>query len=322
MRQQRFEHQHAADWARYRTLLEQLEQRRRRGAELAEFPGLHRRVCAHYALARTRGYTPGLVAELEQLVRRGHAQLHRPTLRLGARALRLMARDFPRALRRHAAPLWLAAALLFVPMAAMALGAYHDPGLILTLVDAEQLAELEALYDPARDHPGQVRPADSDLAMFGFYVRNNVGIGFRSFAAGVLFGIGSVVILVFNGLFIGAAAGHLSAIGHGVTFWPFVSGHAPFELSAIAICGGAGLLLGKALFAPGRLPRLAALRVNARDALVLVAGAALMLLGAALIEAFWSAGAAPVAVKYAVGAAGWTLLALYIALAGRGNDAS
>jgi uncharacterized membrane protein SpoIIM required for sporulation len=153
--------------------------------------------------------------------------------------------------------------------------------------------------------------------MFGFYIMNNVGIGFRTFASGLALGIGSVFILFFNGIFIGAAAGHLTRLDFDSTFWPFVSGHSSYELTAIAISGAAGLLLGKALIAPGRRTRLAALRANARDAVTLVGGAALMLLLAASVEAFWSGGGAPNGVKYGVGAVGWVLVALYLGLAGR-----
>jgi uncharacterized membrane protein SpoIIM required for sporulation len=96
-----------------------------------------------------------------------------------------------------------------------------------------------------------------------------------------------------------------------------VSGHGPYELTAIAISGAAGLLLGKALIAPGRRTRLAALRVNARDAVTLVGGAALMLLLAAAVEAFWSGSGGPSGLKYGVGAVGWVLVALYLGLAGR-----
>jgi len=71
--------------------------------------------------------------------------------------------------------------------------------------------------------------------MFGFYVMNNVGIGFRSFASGIFLGLGSAVILVVNGLFIGAAARHLTRLSLGKTFWPFVVGRGALELTAITI---------------------------------------------------------------------------------------
>ena len=65
--------------------------------------------------------------------------------------------------------------------------------------------------------------------MFGFYVMNNVGIGFRSFAGGIFLGLGSALILVFNGLFIGAAAGHLTHSASAEPSGPSWSATAPWS---------------------------------------------------------------------------------------------
>ncbi|MBK1723288.1 stage II sporulation protein M [Thiocystis violacea] len=326
MKQQQFEAAHAALWEQYRGVLRALEAGGKTGRQAPvpdprPFPQLYRHVCAHYALARSRGYSPGLIADLHDLARRGYRQLYRRRTRLLKASLGFMARDFPRTLRRHAGAFWLGMALLFLPMLGMGVAAHQDEEVIHSLMSSLEIANLEELYDPANRKPGrsQARQADTDFAMFGFYIMNNVGIGFRSFASGLLFGVGTAVILVFNGLFIGAAAGHLTRLDYGETFWTFVSGHGPYELTAIAISGAAGLLLGKALLAPGNRSRLAALRANARDAIVLVGGAGIMLLLAAIVEAFWSSGTAPGAVKYGVGLAGWVLVALYLTLAGRGR---
>ncbi|WP_295384512.1 stage II sporulation protein M [uncultured Thiodictyon sp.] len=324
MRQGPFEATHATEWADYRRLLADLEGRARRpdptvDRELARFPALYRRLCAHYALARTRRYAPGLIAQLHDLVRRGYPCLYRRRLAWLAPTLGFMATTFPRTLRSHARVCALAAALFFLPAAFMGLACGQDSELIYSLMSAHQVTELESMYDPGAAKPGRGadRQADTDFQMFGFYVMNNIGIGFRTFGAGLLLGLGSVLILVFNGLTIGAAAGHLTHLGFGSAFWPFVSGHSPFELTAIVISGAAGLLLGRALLAPGHQTRLGALRANARDAVVLVGGAALMLLLAAVVEAFWSSGGAPAGVKYLVGALGWVAVTLYFALAGR-----
>lgn len=328
MKQRLFERSQAQVWSNYRALLDTLEGRKPRQSRVPApqaFPRLHRQICAHSALARSRRYSPGLIGELDALVRRGHRLLYqRRSAPLGA-ALDFMASRFPRTLRRHLGIFWIAIVLFFVPMLGMGIAVHQDRDLVYSLLDAAQVADLEGLYDPAQHRPGRAneRQADTDVAMFGFYVMNNVGIGFRTFAGGLLLGLGSLVILLFNGLSIGAVAGYLTRLDYGSTFWPFVSGHGPYELTAIAICGAAGLLLGQAILAPGRRTRLAALRANARDAVILVGGAAILLVFAAVVEAFWSAGSATVTLKYAVGILGWALVAAYLGLAGRtGTDAS
>jgi uncharacterized membrane protein SpoIIM required for sporulation len=157
--------------------------------------------------------------------------------------------------------------------------------------------------------------------MAGFYVYNNVGIAFRCFATGVLFGLGSVFFLVFNGLQIGAVAGLLTASGRGFNLLTFVATHGAFELTAIVIAGTAGLVMGYALVDTGGRRRFDSLRAKARDIVQMVMGAALMLLLAALIEGFWSPSSLPPSVKLSVAAALYLLVGVYLARAGADEPA-
>jgi len=180
------------------------------------------------------------------------------------------------------------------------------------------------MYDPDSGHLGRSveRAASEDWAMFGYYIMHNIGIAFQTFASGLLFGLGSAFFLIFNGLMIGAVAGHLTYLGYGQTFWSFVIGHGAFELSAIALAGAAGLQLGWAMIAPGRQTRVEALRLAARKSVLMICGVMLFLLIAAFIEAYWSSKTAPAPMtKYLVGAALWGLVAVYLLFAGRTRHA-
>src|SRR5262249_27965486 len=148
-------------------------------------------------------------------------------------------------------------------------------------------ATFHQMYDPANRRLGS-READSSLMMFGFYIWNNIRIGFQTFAGGLLFGVGSLWFLGANGIIIGAVAGYLTQVGYSQTFWSFVAGHSSLELTAIVIAGAAGLRLGLAVIAPGNLSRRAALVAAARPGVRLMYGAAIMFLAAAFVEAFWS----------------------------------
>jgi uncharacterized membrane protein SpoIIM required for sporulation len=148
-------------------------------------------------------------------------------------------------------------------------------------------------------------------------VQHNVGIALQCFARGLLLGVGTIHTLLFNGLTIGAVAGYVLAMGHSEKFLSFVVSHGSFELTAIAIAGAGGLVLGDALVHPGQRTRLEALRVRGLDAVQLAGGAAAMLVIAALIEAFWSPAPIPAMWKYSVGSALWMLVAVYLTLAGR-----
>ncbi len=154
----------------------------------------------------------------------------------------------------------------------------------------QQVAEMQGVYDPDASRLGRAaeRASSEDWMMFGYYVMHNIGIAFQTFAAGLLFGLGSVFFLIFNGLIIGAISGHLTEIGYGQTFWSFVIGHGAFELTAIALAGAAGLQLGWALIAPGQLTRSESLRLAARESVQLLCGVIVFLLIAAFIEAYWS----------------------------------
>jgi uncharacterized membrane protein SpoIIM required for sporulation len=274
------------------------------------------------AVARSRGYSRRLVARLNDLVLRGHNRIYERRVGYGAAVRTFLLAGFPRRVRLA----WrfvLASGLLFsAPLVGMAVTVLVSPEWVYSVMSAEQAAELEAMYDPTASVIGRERTSDSDFAMFGFYVMNNVGISFQLFASGLLLGLGSAFYLVFNGLHIGAAAGHMVNSGFTETFSGFVAGHGPFELTAIVISGAAGLMLGYGLLAPGRESRSASLQRAAREAVPLVLGAALMLLVAAFVEAFWSSiSAIAVPIKHAVGAALWLLVLAYLVSAGRDGNA-
>lgn len=328
MRQVKFEQLNGELWQLLERVLDDLDLSKRKqqltGSEHERLPELYRKVCNHYALARSRHYSPALEAQLHSLVLRGHSRLYR---RRGANLWRLISfigAEFPRTLRQNVRYFWLATALFLLPAMLVGSYCYTNPELIYSLMDEDQIASMEAMYDPANRKPGRAmeRSSETDFVMFGFYISNNIGIGFRTFAGGILFGLGSVLLLLFNGLVIGGVAGHLTRIGYQDTFWPFVSGHGAFELTAIVICGAAGLMLAHGLIAPGQLSRLEALKRGAMDALKLVMGAALMLVVAAFVEAFWSSSGVAIGIKYSVAGLLWLLVILYFGFAGTGSRES
>ena len=163
------------------------------------------------------------------------------------------------------------------------------------------------------------REAGTDVGMFGFYIFNNISIGLRTFAAGLLAGIGSIFMMVYNGVLFGAIAGHLQNVGLGPYLWRFVVGHGSFELTAIVLAGGAGLRLGLDFIAPGQRSRVDALIHAGKRGARLCLGIALMLLIAAFIEAFWSSMATlPATLMYSVAGVLWTLVFAWLAFGGRG----
>jgi uncharacterized membrane protein SpoIIM required for sporulation len=154
--------------------------------------------------------------------------------------------------------------------------------------------------------------------MFGYYIRNNIGVAFQCFAGGLFAGVGSLFFLAYNGALFGALAGYLTERGLSTTFYSFVATHSAFEVTAIVLSGAAGLRIGHALLAPGRRTRRQALVHATHDSAIMLYGVVAMLLIAAAVEAFWSSAAwLPATAKYGVAAVCWTSVLAYFAFQGR-----
>ena len=102
----------------------------------------------------------------------------------------------------------------------------------------------------------------------------------------------------------------------GPHFFDFVTAHGPFELTAIVLSTGAGLRLGMAWMAPGRLSREASLRKTAVEAMPLMGAAMILFFMAAMIEGFLSPSGAPQLAKDAVAIMSSALLMFYFVVLG------
>jgi uncharacterized membrane protein SpoIIM required for sporulation len=285
------------------------------------FAAAYRQCCEHLALARSRGYPLFLVERLERLTANGHQIIYRQRTWGLAHLTELARRDFPRAVRAHRRYVWVAAALLVVPTIFLTLIVARRPELVTTVIDAGTASHFEQMYSDSAESLGRVRTATTDWQMFGYYVRNNIGIAFQCFAGGIFLGLGSVYFLLYNGFFGGAVAGYLVSRGLAGTFFPFVATHSAFELTAIILAGAAGLRIGHALIAPGRSSRMEAIATAGREATVIIYGVVVMLLIAACIEAFWSSSVwLPSSAKYLAAILSWSAVLSYFWRQGRHAD--
>ena len=313
MKQHTFEQQHQALWASVEAIISDPKQPPGR-----DFPEQYRTLCQHLAVAKSRRYTRNLVSRLNELVVESHHILYHTKQISEQRWLMFLIQGFPAAVRKNWRYVLIASLLFWLPLFALGIGCYVNDELIYSIANPENVASFEAMYDPNNRSLGRERDSATDIAMFGHYIQNNIGIGFRSFASGIVFGLGSIFFMVYNGLAIGGVAGHLTQAGFSETFYNFVVGHGAFELTAIVFCGAAGLKLGFSLIAPGPVSRLQALKQASNEAIVIVYGSALMLFIAAFIEAFWSSSQLlPGVIKYSFGAGTAILLVMYFTLCGR-----
>jgi len=316
VKQAPFEASHAREWAEFEEFLD-----KKKGFDPDEMPTRFRRLCQHLALAAERRYSADLVDRLNRLALRGHHALYANRRRESQQLLEFMLAGFPRLVRQEWRLVAAAAALFFGPLVALIALLQPFPDFAHYLLTPEQIANFHQMYDPANRRIG-MREADTNVLMFGFYIWNNVRIGFQTFAGGMLAGVGSAWFLGANGVIIGAVAGYLTQAGFGETFWSFVAGHSALELIAIVLSGAAGFKLGLAVIAPANLSRKAALIAAARPAVRIMYGAAMMFLGAAFVEAFWSPlTEVPFQVKIGAGIAAWVVLLGYLLLGGRARAA-
>ena len=282
-------------------------------ADISRAASLYRSVCADLMRARSE-FGPEVVRYLDGLAARAHNLLY------GTRAYRLaalwelVARDFPRTLRRRWRFFALASALFYLPLCLGVFGAIASAEFAATVLPPHMLAGMEEMYEQGFDAG---RHDEADTAMAGFYVFNNVGIAFRCFATGVLFGLGSLFFSIYNGLMIGVVMGWVIRAGHGGNILTFVCGHGPFELTAIVISAAAGLQMGWALVDTKGLTRIGSLRSQARELGQLIIGAAAMLVIAALLEGYWSPSSLPRPVKWTASAVFSLFVIAWLVVGGR-----
>lgn len=282
---------HHVRWAELTQLLDRVD----RGgltalsaAEVRRLCQLYRQVTIDLSRARAAADDPAVVQYLNLLAVRAHGQVYaaRPVELRGL--LTFVTAGFPRLVRRHAAAVLASAAVFVLAAAASFAAVVREPELAYSLFD-EQVVEFENLR--LERQQGEYRGnftfsvAEGPLVAVQI-IFNNVLVVCRTFAMGALLCLPAVLLLVYNGRMLGTLWGLTWNHDYFRDFNALILTHGVLELSAICVAGGAGLLVGWSLIAPGELPRRAALRRAAREAFGLLGGACLMLVIAGLIEAY------------------------------------
>lgn len=324
MKQNQFEKRHKKLWQDIESLLgagpKGVIESKKWKAKRRDFPQKYRQICAQLAVARDRNYSVTLIQKLENLTLRSHQLLYGARGGAKVRVIKYFLNDFPALIRKEWKMVFLSCVLLFGFMGLMIYISMQNPHIPYMILGEDSLSRIESMYDPGASHFGEAREAESDIMMWAHYINNNIGIDFACFASGIFVGIGSIFFMVFNGLYIGLIAGHLTNAGCSSTFWPFVSGHSALELFAAALSGAAGMKMGLSLLMPGRRTRVHAFKEDSIVAAKILYGAATMTFLAAFIEAFWSSRVDLTAgVKYGFGGFMWLIVFWYFGFCGR-ND--
>ena len=282
--------------------------------ELPDFAARYREVAADLARARTYRADPSTLARLERLVVSGHNALYRDERNSINRIWQVVMRECPAAVvqaRRYVLIAFLAFA---VPAVAGFLLLKERPALADELLPDVMLERAQAGASRIGQGKGYVEVEARQRPMIASsIITNNITVAFYCFAGGIFAGVGSLVLLAYNGLSIGAVSAHFANVGLLGYLWSFIVGHGVLELFAIWVAGAAGFLLGRALIAPGDLTRADALVLNGRLAVRMIGAVIVLLMIAGTIEGFVSTSQGGVALRVGVSTVSALFLLLYLA---------
>src|SRR5215469_1830370 len=270
-------------WSRLEELIARASRLRLRGLsgeEVREFGRLYRRTAADLAIAREEIQDKRLVNYLNHLVTRAHGAIYRSESSGFGGIVTFFRYEFPALFRKCFRMILLSFALFFLSIVFVSVVCWKDETF------ADRIAP-GIRQEIAAHHNWTERINDANPLMSTAIQTNNITVTFAAFAGGILVGLGTIYLLVLNGLNVGMVVA--LCIQH--RFWNpiiFMAGHGVIELTAIFIGGGAGLLLAKAMLLPGDLKRRDALVSNGLLGIKLIMGCIPMLLIAGIIEGFIS----------------------------------
>jgi len=282
-------------WSELEAMLDQFgnePDRRMSVDEAKRFHFLYQKVSADLGRIATFSSEPDLRSYLESLVGRAYAEIHETRERgLRWHPWRWFVDEFPAAFRRQAWAFWLA---LLVTLIGALFGGFAvalDPEAKAAIMPpqfanhlgspAERVAEEEAAEE---DH---LAGAHSSFA--GQLMANNIGVAIKAMALGMTWGLGTLLILFYNGVIVGLVAIDYVLAGHSVFLLGWLLPHGSIELPAVIMGGQAGLVLGKALIGRGnRAPLAERLRAVGKDVVTLIGGVAVLLVWAGIVESYIS----------------------------------
>jgi uncharacterized membrane protein SpoIIM required for sporulation len=296
--------------ARLEALLDEAE---RSGGQLSfedlrDLAHLYRLASAQLAVLRSRQHDPEALRYLNALCVRAYTYLQVAPPRREAQFGKFYFARFPATLAATARLQGLVAIVLLAGILTGATIAAQNPANLSAAIPSVMYPadDLERLVSSAADREKFLARTEMAFGIKSIFSASlfvhNTGIGFLSFATGVLAGVPTIMLVLYNGITLGAFAWIFSRDAAWPIFWAWLLPHAIPELLAITLCSTAGLLMGKAVLAPGRRGVATALREAATPALELVAASVPLFVVAAAIESFLRQSSLSTAARFAAAA--------------------
>jgi uncharacterized membrane protein SpoIIM required for sporulation len=308
----RFRAAHEADWERLDRLVTRIEKRSIRALsddDILALPLLYRTTLSSLAVARDTSLDRGLIVYLEQLTTRAYFQIYGVQTSAWRQLGHFFARGWPEAVQA----LWRETLVCVLLTVASAVVAYllvrGDPSWFYGIIpeglaggrDPSSSAEAlrQTLYERHNDM----------LATFATYLfTHNSQIAIFAFALGFAFAVPTVLLILYNGLMLGAFFAVFAEKGLSWNLAGWLAIHGTTELFAINIAGAAGMRIGMAIAFPGRDTRTEAAVRAGRPAALAMAGTVVMLAVAGLLEGIGRQTVVDDTARYLIGAvmlAGW-----------------
>lgn len=253
--------------------------------ELKLFPGIYRKTCQDLAQARMLKLSPDVLEYLNNLTAKAHEQLYymRPL------TIKEFTIFFTKILPSVILKNYIYFLVSFFIFAGSGITTFYlvnkNPEFAYKVIKKENL---EAIADMHSEIHNEGRDVEENSLMSAYYIQHNISIGFLSFATGIFLGLGTLYLLLFNGIYLGCIFSHLKNVGYGGNLLHFVTAHSFLELTGLVIAGAAGLLLGLTVLKSWKSYSKDILIENKNRILTLMSAAFFMIGTAAFIEAFVS----------------------------------
>lgn len=296
--------------------------------DLQRFHYLYERAAADLAKVATFASEPDLHRYLENLVARAYSEIHETRARQHRWApLAWFLQTLPQTFRRHLGAFWLSTAITLAGMLFGGVSVTFDEEAKTAIVPAQfahlmqDPAERVAREESMRQGPG----ADGMTTFSAQLMTNNIGVSLKALALGITYGLGTVILLFYNGIIVGLVAADYIAAGQTTFLLGWLLPHGSIEIPSILMGGQTGLILAGALIGWGSRETLGMrLRAISGDLVTLIGGVAVLLVWAGIVEAFFSQFHEPVlpyAVKIAFGTVELALLAVFLSRCGKSSEA-
>lgn len=257
--------------------------------ELRRLDVLYRQTTIHLSQVATRSSDKRLEDYLNSLVSAAHGLIYLPPRRsMWLGLVGFLREGFARSIARNWRFHAISAGLLTLGALLAYFVSMEDPQAAYALMPKQDVRQpgssKEQLLQVLRS--GRDQGGGGKFFFASFLFSHNLKVGILALGLGVLAAIPTVLLMVFNGMLLGSFAAIHHQAGITTEFWAWILPHGVTELGAIALCGGCGLMLGKAVVSPGIVSRTESLRRAGIEAGIVCLGVALMLVAAAIIESY------------------------------------